>query len=85
MEGKPKKWLHSYLIFVKERKTTLMKDRPQLSFKEMMQYVSQAWKELPDNERKYFSDKAEIDKERYERQMAEWQAWCRNNPAALKQ
>ena len=35
-DGKPKKWLHGYLIFVKERKVSLMKDRPNLAFKEMM-------------------------------------------------
>lgn len=45
-QGKPKKWLHAYLIFVKERKTQLMKDKPDLSFKEMMQFVSACWKEL---------------------------------------
>ena len=66
-EGRPKKWLHSYLIFVKERKTGMMAENPHLGFKEMMQYVSQCWKDLGDVERRYFQSKADLDKERYDR------------------
>ena len=78
--GKPKKWMHSYLIFVKERKTTLMKNRPNLSFKEMMQFVSVCWKEIGEQDREYFNRKAELDKERYEREMNEFKTWSQQNP-----
>ena len=71
--GKPKKRLHSYLIYVKERKNDLMKERPNLTFKEMMQYVSKCWKELPPNERAYFDQKADRDRERYDRELREYQ------------
>ena len=79
-DGKPKKWMHSYLIFVKERKTTLMKDRPNLSFKEMMQFVSACWKDISEDDRAYFSRKAEADKVRYADQMAIYKQWSSNNP-----
>ena len=65
-QGKPKKRLHSYLIYVKERKNDMMRDKPNLTFKEMMQYVSKCWKELPPGERAYFDAKAEKDRERHE-------------------
>lgn len=44
-----------------------MQDRPNLSFKEMMQFVSQCWKDLNEKEREYFDRKAAIDRDRYER------------------
>ena len=50
----------------------------------MMQFVSQSWKDLGDEERRYFQDKADLDKERYERQMEEYQVWGRQNPNLLK-
>jgi len=56
--------MHAYLIFVKERKTTLLKQYPGLEFKAMMQLVAQKWKDMPADERAYFDRKAEIDKQR---------------------
>ena len=84
-EGKPKKWLHAYLIYVKERKNELMKEKPHLSFKEMMQFVSASWKELDEKDRTYFQEKADLDKDRYDRQMQEYQTWGRQNPEAFSQ
>ena len=79
-QGKPKKRLHSYLIYVKERKNEMMKDKPNLTFKEMMQYVSKCWKELPPDERAYFDQKAENDRVRHDDQAREFNAWCAQNP-----
>ena len=79
-QGKPKKRLHAYLIYVKERKNDMMKDQPNLTFKEMMQFVSKCWKELPPEERAYFDQKAEVDRERHDRQVREYNTWCAQNP-----
>lgn len=61
-----------------------MKDKPHLSFKEMMQFVSESWKDLGEADKTYFQGKAEIDKERYHRQMAEFHDWGKRNPALLQ-
>ena len=40
-----------------------------MSFKEMMQFVSQTWKELDEKDRNHFQAMADKDKLRYEQQM----------------
>lgn len=39
-QGKPKKWLHAYLLFIRDRKSQMMADNPGMPFKEMMGLVS---------------------------------------------
>lgn len=80
--GRPKKWMHAYLIFVKERKSSMQKERPNLSFREMMQFVASQWKEINAADRAYFEAKAVAERERYNRQMSEYTTWCRANPGA---
>jgi len=66
-QGKPKKWVHPYLWFVKMRKRDLMKASPDLSFKDMMMHVSQTWKELSEAEKKIYEGMAQNDKLRHDR------------------
>ena len=73
--GKPKKWIHPYLWFVKMRKRELMQARPDMSFKDMMGHVSQTWKELPESEKQIYEKLSVNDKVRHDKQMAEFQEY----------
>ena len=65
-DGKPKKRLHGYLIFVKECKQGLVKDLPNLSWKDQMNHIVRVWKGLPRQLRIFFEQLENNDKKRYE-------------------
>ena len=48
---KPRKHLHSYLIFVKATRNDLKINNPNLTFKELSQLMADRWKSLPEHER----------------------------------
>ena len=48
---KPRKHLHSYLIYVKATRNDLKLAYPHLTFKELSQLMADRWKNLSSNER----------------------------------
>ena len=57
-----------------------MKDKPNLTFREMMQHVSQIWKDISPEERAYFDQLSEKDKIRHKKQTQEFKIWSEQNP-----
>ena len=54
----PKKALTSYMIFVKDRKVSLMAENPTTSFRDMMQLVAERWRALTPEEKYHYEKKA---------------------------
>ena len=48
---KPRKYLHSYLIYVKATRNELKQQNPNLSFRELSQLMADRWRALSDHER----------------------------------
>jgi hypothetical protein len=78
----PKKALSSYMIYVKERKFEIMRDNPQLAFANVMQAVADKWRTLSEEERLYYTSKADEDKQRYAIEMELWNQHLSNDPQA---
>ena len=62
----PKRALSAFFFYIKERRETLKKEQPNLDIKEIVKTMSAEWKELSDDKKKPYIDKAEADKKRYE-------------------
>ncbi len=66
----PKKPLNAFVLFIKERKETLTKENPEIHSLEMIKIIANEWKELSDEKKKPYYERAEADKKRYEAEIA---------------
>merc|ERR1711879_839273 len=64
----PKKAQSAYMIFCNENRPIVKEENPDASFGEMGKLLGARWKELSDEGKKPYNDKAEQDKGRYERE-----------------
>ena len=66
---KPKKCLSAYMIFVQETRPVIVRDNPDMGALDIMKQVGYQWQGLTEKQRKYFQDKADVDKVRYLKEM----------------
>lgn len=65
-----KRGLSAYMYYVKETRPDLKLKNPTLGFGDLGKAVGEAWRQLSDDEKKPFHDKAAADKQRYEAEKA---------------
>lgn len=70
----PKRALSAYMIFSNEQRSTVKEENPTASFGEMGKLLGARWKEMDENAKRPYSEKAEKEKERYEREKAAYAA-----------
>ncbi|KAI8912590.1 high mobility group box domain-containing protein [Gorgonomyces haynaldii] len=68
----PKKGLSAFMIFSQENRPKIKEENPEASFGELGKLLGQKWKELDEEDKKPYQEKAEADKARYEKQMSEY-------------
>ncbi|KAJ3325331.1 Non-histone chromosomal protein 6 [Boothiomyces sp. JEL0866] len=68
----PKKGLSAFMIYSQENRARIKEENPNATFGEMGKLIGNAWKELSDEDKAEYLDKAAKDKERYESEMAEY-------------
>ncbi|KAK9893524.1 hypothetical protein P389DRAFT_198779 [Cystobasidium minutum MCA 4210] len=66
----PKRALSAYMIFSNEQRQTVKEENPDATFGEMGKLLGARWKEMDDNAKKPYVAKAEVEKQRYEREKA---------------
>ena len=71
--GAPKQPLSGYVHFLNFRRDSVRKEFPELSFAEISKKLAQEWSQLDAVEKQTYVKKAEEDKERYNREFAEYQ------------
>lgn len=69
---RPKGASSAYNIYVAEHRQALASAEPGLSFGDLSKRVSADWKQLTEEQRKPYEERAAEDKKRYEREMAEY-------------
>lgn len=69
----PKKPWGAYMFFCEEMREKLKREHPEYTFKDIGRVLGEEWRECADSDKKRFYDKAEKDKERYNREMADYQ------------
>ena len=79
---KPRKHLHSYLIFVKDTRNDLKIANPNLSFRELSQLMADRWKNLSDYKRAEYEVLSQEDKRIRDIQLIKYENYIRENPSA---
>lgn len=70
LEGnKPKKALSAYMIFVRETRSKISNDNPDMPSLDVMKEVGRQWQSLAEPEKSKFEAKARSDKDRYQKEM----------------
>lgn len=64
-QKRPKKCLSAYMIFVKEMRSKIQQENPDMPVLDIMKEVGSRWQGLTPVERKVYQDKADADKIRY--------------------
>jgi hypothetical protein len=64
-EGRSKKPLTPYMLFVQKARPQLVKERPELKFSEMGKELGAMWRDLPDEEKAKYKAEADEDRARY--------------------
>lgn len=70
--GAPKKPLGTYFIFLAHNREAIKKKHPDLSMCQQTKKISEEWKALSDDEKAKYTDLAAKDKERYAKQIEEF-------------
>lgn len=70
----PKRNMSAYFIYSQEIRPTVREENPEAAFGMIAKIISKQFKELSESERKKYDDLAVADKERYQREMAEYRA-----------
>lgn len=68
----PKRAISAFFFYNQERRETLKKEQPNLTNKEIISTMSKEWRELPDDKKKPYVEKAEKDKERYLKEKTDY-------------
>ena len=68
----PKRNMSAYFLYSMYARPQVKEDNPDASFGDIARIISEQFKTLPDKERKKWDKKAAEDKERYQREMAEY-------------
>ncbi|KAG8576211.1 hypothetical protein GDO81_009800 [Engystomops pustulosus] len=69
----PKAPLTGYVRFMNERREQLRSERPDVPFPEITRIVGSEWSKLPAEEKQRYLDEAERDKERYTKELQQYQ------------
>ncbi|XP_066557785.1 high mobility group protein 20A isoform X3 [Amia ocellicauda] len=69
----PKAPLTGYVRFMNERREQLRAERPDVPFPEITRMLGNEWSKLPPEEKQHYLDEAERDKERYMRELEQYQ------------
>lgn len=67
-EDAPKRAVTSFMLYSNEVRPKVRKDFPELKITEVAKKISEMWNALSDDEKKPYTEKANKDKERYERE-----------------
>ena len=68
----PKAPLNGYLVYFNEERAEMRSKNPNMSFGELTKIIATKWKELPNEEKQKYINEADIDKERYVKEMADY-------------
>jgi len=68
----PKAPLNGYLVYFNEERADMRQKNPTMSFGELTKIIAIKWKDLPTEDKQKYINEAELDKERYVKEMADY-------------
>ncbi|RMJ20912.1 hypothetical protein PHISP_08216 [Aspergillus sp. HF37] len=66
----PKRGLSAYMFFANDQREKVREDNPGISFGQVGKMLGEKWKNLADEDRRPYEEKAATDKKRYEEEKA---------------
>ena len=69
---RPKKCLSSYMIFVREVRTKVTQEYPDMNALDVMKEVGRRWQNISDEDKHYYQNEANKDKERFKRENQQY-------------
>lgn len=70
----PKAVCNAYMVFCKTRRNELKYENPDLPFGKIGAKLGEIWRNMTNDEKRPYEDRAAIDRERYRREMLEYQS-----------
>ena len=71
--GAPKQPLSGYVHFLNERRESVRGENPDITFSELSKKLAAEWSNLPEEEKLKYNEMAKKDKDRYDKEFAEYQ------------
>merc|ERR550534_3471768 len=71
--GAPKRPLSGYVHFLNDRRESVRKETPEMSFADISKKLANEWSQLGQEEKQKYAERAEQDKERYSKEFLEYQ------------
>jgi len=71
--GAPKQPLSGYVHFLNERRDSVRGENPDITFSELSKKLAAEWSSLPEDEKSKYNEMAKIDKNRYDKEFADYQ------------
>jgi len=71
--GAPKQPLSGYVHFLNERRESVRGENPDITFSELSKKLAAEWSALPEEEKSKYNEMAKKDKDRYDKEFAEYQ------------
>ena len=68
----PKAPLNGYLVYFNEERAEMRSKNPQMGFGELTKIIATKWKELPTEDKQKYINEADVDKERYVKEMVNY-------------
>ena len=68
----PKAPLNGYLVYFNEERAEMRSKNPQMSFGELTKIIASKWKDLPVDDKQRYINEADVDKERYNKEMVDY-------------
>ena len=81
---RPKKCLSSYMIFVREVRTKVTQEFPNMNALDVMKEVGNRWQSITELDKSYFQDMANKDKDRFKRENQKYMKELEQLDAKLK-
>lgn len=69
----PKKPITAFMLFLNEIRDKIMQNSPDIPSTDMFRQAGRLWKDLDEDKKSIYLRQAAVDKERYEKEMLEWQ------------
>jgi len=69
----PKSSVNSYIIFSRENREQVKKENPDIKSTDITKKLAEMWKELDEEDKKEYKEKADLDKKRYEEELENYE------------
>jgi len=80
----PKRAMTAYIFFSNDHRDEVKKNNPEIKFGEVAKELSRMWKEAGPGEKKKYDERAQKDKQRYEKEMVDYKAKHKSSKKSKK-